>query len=1020
MSFGRQLGSFSVMVRHAAIGVLGAAMMVPGNAAAEDGRAFFESKIRPVLVEHCYQCHSAKAEKVKGGLRLDSRDAARAGGDNGPAVVPGRPEESLLLQALTHTDDFLRMPPKGKLPDPVLADFRRWIELGAPDPRDGSAASLAEDDLAQRDWWSLRPISLPTIPATDVPSWALTPIDAFILAKQLGAGLSPAPDADRRTLIRRITFDLTGLPPTPDEIDTFLGDTSPDAYERLVDRLLDSPHYGERWARHWMDAVHFAETHGHDQDRIREHAWPYRDYLIESFNRDTPYARFIQEQVAADVLFPDEPARAVALGMLAAGPWDESSLRDIREDSIDREIGRYLDRDDMISTVMSTFVSSTVHCARCHDHKFDPISQEDYYSLQAVFAGTDRGNRPYDTDPAVHRRREAIAMQRRALRERDPAALAALLDPEFQSEVTAWETALIASQPGWVVLEPEGAQSASGANLRIQTDGSIRSEGARPPTDTYTITTRTDLRGITAIRLELLPDEQLPNRGPGRNDNGNLHLTEFRLEASPALDPEAPPRRVPVTTARADFDQEGWGISGAVDGDGQTAWGIYPEVGRPHEGVFELAEDLGHFGGTVLTIHLDQTHPAGHLIGRLRLSVSTAPRPVRPHVIPPAIVRLMDIPHDLRTDDQRRELAELYRVETLNRQAALLPPPRLVYAGASDFVPDNSHKPAKGPRAVHVLQRGDIHQKLAEAQPGTLACLDGLPSRFVFDDPSAEGPRRAALARWLTDPNNPLLWRSIVNRVWHHHFGRGIVETPNDFGRMGALPTHPELLEWLAATFRDSGGSLKALHRLIVTSRVYRQSSGMDPAASEIDADNRLLARMNRTRLDAEQVRDAVLSVCGRLDRTMGGPSVRQFGLRPGVHVTPVVDYSEYDWNSPGSGRRAVYRFLFRTLPDPFLDSFDAADASQLTAARNVSVTPLQALALLNDPFMVWASEQFARRLESQATDRVAQLRAAYLLAFGRHASEPEIELWAAYAGRHGLPNACRMLLNSNEFLFID
>jgi hypothetical protein len=986
--------------------------------AGDDGLGFFESKIRPVLVEHCYPCHSSKAEKIKGGLRLDTRDAARAGGDTGPAVVPGQPGESLILDALAHGDDFPKMPPKGKLPDRVLADFRRWIETGAPDPRDGSAASVALDERARRDWWSLRPLERPAVPPVQDTRFVRSPIDAFLVSKLDQAGLAPSPEADRRTLIRRVTFDLTGLPPTPQEVAAFLSDPAPDAYERLVDRLLASPHYGERWARHWMDAVHFAETHGHDQDRIREHAWPYRDYLIQSFNRDTPYARFVQEQVAADALFPDEPGLAVALGFLATGPWDESSLRDIREDSIDREIGRYIDRDDIVSTVMSTFVSSTVHCARCHDHKFDPISQEDYYSLQAVFAGTDRGNRPYDTDPATHRRRQELTAKRKALARRDPALMASLLEPTFQAEVAAWEDALGASRPSWTVLEPVAVEAQNGASLIVQPDASIRSEGTKPPADTYTVTAQTDLRGITAIRLEVLADDRLPSKGPGRNDNGNLHLTEFRVAASPRDAPDAV-RRPPIATARADFDQDGWPILAAIDQNEQTAWGIYPQVGRSHEAVFELAEDLSDFGGSALTFQLQQSHPAGHLIGRFRLSVTTSPRPVRPSVVPEPIARLMMVPREQRSDDQRRELAALYLAETLDRELALLPPPRLVYAGASDFVPDAGHKPAGAPRAVHVLKRGDIHQKLAQAVPGTLSCLEGLPCRFDLETPSAEAPRRAALARWLTDPRNPLPWRSIVNRVWHHHFGRGIVETPNDFGRMGALPSHPELLDWMAATFRDQGGSLKALHRLVVTSHAYRQASRNDPAKAAIDADNRLLWRMNRARLDAEQVRDAILSISGQLDTTMGGPSIRQFSLSPGVHVTPVVDYTQYDWNSAGSGRRSVYRFLFRTLPDPFFDSLDAADASQLTAARNVSVTPLQALALLNDPFMLWASERLARRLE-HTSDRAGQIRAAVERILNRPADDEEVAAWSTYAERHGLANACRMLLNSSEFLFVD
>ena len=750
---------------------------------------FFESRIRPILIDKCYSCHSSRAAKIKSGLRLDSLEGMLKGGDSGPAIVPYKPGESVLLQAIAYTDDFSKMPPREKLPERVIVDFRRWVEMGAPHPRaigqsagpgkkPGSAAassSLADDG----SWWSLRPISSPEPPRLSVreAAWARNPIDAFIIAGLRSKGLRPSPEADRRTLIRRLSFDLTGLPPSPEEVDDFLADTAPDAYERLVDRLLCSPHHGERWARFWLDLVHFAETHGHDQDRIRPNAWPYRDYLIAAFNGDKPYASFIEEQVAADVLFPDQPRLVVALGMIAAGPWDESSLRDIRDDSIDRQIGHYIDRDDMVSTVMSSFVSMTVHCARCHDHKFDPITQEDYYGLQAVFAGVDRADRAYDPDPLVSLLRPVLELDRRIL-----------------------------------------------------------------------------------YSSCLLPEVQL----------------------------------------------------------------------------------------------------------------------------------------------------------------AALPPRHYVYAAASEFGPDGGHKPPSGPRQVHILKRGDIHKPGASAVPGSLACLSMLTARFSLADSKHEGARRAALARWLSDPRNPLTYRSIVNRLWQHHFGRAIVDTPSDFGRMGSIPTHPELLDWLAARFLADGGSLKCMHRLIVTSAVYRQATVHDPRAAEIDADNRLLWRMNRRRLDAESVHDAMLRVAGRLDTTMGGPSVRQFGSRPGVHVTPVVDYTDYDWGRPGAGRRSVYRFLFRTLPDPFMDSLDEADASQLTAARTESITPLQALALLNNPFVLRQSEHLARRLEQEQPRLEDQVRRAFGLVFNRMPSHDELADLGAYTRRHGLVNLCRLLFNSNEFLFLN
>ena len=651
-----------------------------------------------------------------------------------------------------------------------------------------SAARADEPDV----WWSLRPLTRPVVPPGR-PAWARNVIDDFVFARLRAAGLEPSPEADRRTLIRRVTFDLTGLPPAPEETDAFLADGRPDAYERLVDRLLASPHHGERWARHWMDVAHYAETHGHDQDRPRPNAWPYRDYLIRSFNSDKPYARFVAEQLAGDVLFPGDADAVIALGFLATGPWDESSLRDIREDALDREVGRYLDRDDVVTTVMSTFASTTVHCARCHDHKFDPISQEDYYALQAVFAGVDKADRSYeDRDTAA--RRKAV--------ERERAALMAL-------------------------------------------------------------------RGTVA--------------------------------------PTRPAAAVVV---------------------GLAAW---------------QAE-----------------------------------------------------------------------------RAAALPPERLVYAAASDFRPDGSFRPAGKPRAVRVLKRGDITKPGAEAAPGALSGVAALSARFALKSPADEGARRAALARWVTDPQNPLTWRSAVNRVWHYHFGRGLADTPNDLGRMGARPTHPELLDRLAADFRDGPRSLKALHRLIVTSAAYRQASRHDARAAAVDADNKYLWRMNRTRLDAEQLRDAVLLAAGRLDRTMGGPSVKQFHMSPGIHVTPNVDYLTFDVDRPENRRRGVYRFVFRTLPDPFLGALDCPDGAQLAPSRTTSVTALQALALWNNKFMVRMSEHLAARAAKEAPDLAGQVRAAYRFTLGRPLGEKELRAVADYADKHGLANACRVLLNSNEFVFVD
>ncbi len=436
----------------------------------------FLRDIQPIFASRCLKCHGG--DKAEGGLRLIDLEAARKELDSGGrAIVPRNLDESELWRRVTTNDADERMPPQGPpLTDEQLADLKSWIVAGA-------------------DWpthWAYAPLKRPRPPAVpdEYQTWARAPVDAFVLDVLLRRRMTPSPEADKRTLLRRVYFDLIGLPPTADEMRDFLADDSSDAYERVVDRLLASPHFGERWARHWMDIVHYAETHGHDQDRPRENAWPYRDYLIRSFNYDKPYGRFVQEQIAGDAMFPDDPAAIVATGMLATGPWDESSLRDIREDTLDREVARYLDRDDIVTTVMSTFASSTVHCARCHDHKFDPISQREYYALQAVFAATDKANRTFDPDPAVVLRRRELTQSLAELPERVERVDRTLLSPELAEPMAKWEAVVSGAAQKWQVVEVLGVQSAAGSELTKLDDGSLLAGGQRPEKDTYTIVVR--------------------------------------------------------------------------------------------------------------------------------------------------------------------------------------------------------------------------------------------------------------------------------------------------------------------------------------------------------------------------------------------------------------------------------------------------------------------------------------------------------------------------------------------------
>ncbi len=997
------LASASWLVLAAATGHAAGADAAAANATAVD----FQSQIRPILATRCVKCHGRN--DPDGGLNLGDENSAKSQLASGTrAVVPGDADHSELMRRITATDPDERMPAGGQ---PLAASevelLRRWISAGATWPAH----------------WAYAPLKRPVPPETPAAfaEWPRTPIDRFVLAELQRVGLAPSPEADRRTLIRRLSFDLIGLPPTMEDVEAFQRDDSPGAYEAVVDRLLASPRYGERSARHWLDLVHFAETHGHDQDRPREHAWPYRDYLIRAFNADKPYARFVQEQVAGDVLFPDDAEAIRATGLLAAGPWDESSLRDIREDSPDREVGRYLDRDDIVTTVMSTFVSTSVHCARCHDHKFDPVSQDDYYALQAVFAGVDKANREFEADPQVARRRSELLARQSQISQQLASNDPALLEPGLVAASQAWEDAVVKAAPVWNVLALAEPQSQAGAALTALDDGSLLSTGDRPERDVVSVVGRTGLKKVTALRLETLTDPSLPHQGPGRQDNGNFSLNELRVYVLAGGEPPEW-RRIVLANPQADFNQAGWTVGMAIDDNPATGWSIYPDVGKPHQAVFEIPAAIEAAEGVTLKFELQQSHGMSHLIGRVRFSVAetAGPLPTEAVALPPDVAAVVATERLARTPTQQARLAAHYWQLQTARDLAALPPLDRVYCGTPRFQPEGSFRPTAKPRTVHVLQRGNIVQPLREAAPGALACVPGLPREFQLADATDEGARRAALARWLSDVNNVLTWRSIANRAWQHHFGRGLVDTPSDFGQMGTAPTHPELLDWLADTLRAGGGSLKSLHRLIVTSAVYRQSAADRPDQARLDADNLRLWRMNRRRLDAESFHDALLAASGTLDVTMGGPSARQFIQTPGVHVTPVVDYMNFDVNNPANFRRSVYRFVFRTLPDPLMETLDCPDASQLTPQRTVSVTPLQALATLNARFVLRQSELLAERIGKRAQDPAGQIDLAFQCLLARHPTAEEAALVGPFAVKHGLAYACRFLINLNEFMFVD
>lgn len=964
--------------------------------------AFFRDDVEPILQKHCYHCHSHAAGELESGLALDWKSGWLTGGDRGPAILPGDPEHSLLIQAISHTDPDLKMPER-RLPDESIAVLTEWVRRGAPDPRVIVPGTKGPDDPAASDWWSLRPLVRPPIPGAG----NIHPIDAFLAAKIADAGLEPVGSADARTLVRRLMMDLAGLQPTPEQVAEFAADRRATAWEDLVNRWLASPHYGERWARHWLDTIHFADSHGFEHDVFRPHAWRFRDYVIASFNADKPWGQFIREQLAADVLYPDQPELFPAIGYLGAGTYDHSAAATAPKSY------EYLDRDDLVTQTMGAFVSTTAACARCHAHKFDPISQADYFSLQAVFAGIGKGNVAFDRDPQIARQRRHWRAILAAANNRQSDVL---LEPAQQELIATAEVGYV-DEPTWQPFVPETFVSSDGSLLARQQDGSILAHGTRPERDSVTLTAAIRSPRLTAVRLDVLTDPSLPLTGPGRQDNGNLHLSEVDLQLFlPGSEMGQP---LKIRRATADFDQAGWTIQHAIDGQPATAWGIYPEVSRPHAAIFEV-EPTGELpSGTRLVVSLKQLHGQGHLIGRCRLSTTGHPTDdLLP--IPADIREAFRVPASERTPEQQLTVAAIVLKRRATDELAKLPPAELLYASAAVAENERGVIRIGQPREIRILKRGDLDKPGDLAGPGALSAVRELSARFQLDDPNNEGARRAALANWLADERNPLTWRSIANRVWHYHFGRGLVDTPNDFGRMGSPPSHPELLDWLACELRDHGGSLKHIHRLICTSAAYQRESRAPAQLIARDPENRLLARISRQRLDADSFRDAVLVVSGRLDLTAGGPGMQLFVTSPGAQLTPKVDYTQVNWNLPANCRRSIYRVVWRGIPDPLFEALDFPDLGLLAPTRGFSASPLQSLALLNHHFVLHHAEQLAAQVAARAGTLDEQVRLAVESVWLRPPSADEQGALRRLAEQHGLPAVCRLLLNSSEFLFVD
>ncbi len=976
-------------------------------AVANDQASNFRERVEPLLRKHCFECHSHQADSMEGGLALDWRSGWEVGGNRGPAIIAGDPEHSLLVQAIQYSHAELKMPDQ-KLAEADIAILVDWVQQGAFDDRIGQPQNT---ETFGTDWWSLRPVVRPEVPM----GTATHPIDAFVQAKLQPTGIASSPACDKKTLLRRVYYDLIGLPPTIEQVQAFSADQRPDAYERLVDGLLASPQYGERWARHWLDTIHFADSHGYEHDIGRDNAWRFRDYVIESLNNDLPWPEFIRQQLAADFFYPEQTSLIPALGFLGAGTFDLSAYSTA---PIAFEV---LDRDDLVTQTMTAFASITANCARCHAHKFDPISQEDYYALQAVFAGIVKGDVAFDDDPSVANKRRSLQGLLEAAGHRDDEVL---LASEHRSIVNRWLEAY-GDGADWQTLEPEAFVSTAGATLARSGDGVIHASGLLPDQDTYVITARSTLATVTAIRLDILPDDALPLRGPGRRENGNFHLSEIELSL---FEPHATAaQQIELRNASADFNQDSWGSEKAIDGNIKTAWGIHPQVGQAHHAVFELAQPQAIKPDTIIVVSLRQLHGDSHVLGAFRLSI-TGDAAIKSAALPAEVSAALHPPNRQRTQDEQITLAA-YAIRR-DTEVALgeLPPQVRVYAAAPSVqIPTTEGAVQEAsiaePKPVYLLQRGAFDQPRQIVPPGALQALQHLPARFALTNEGNTAERRAALADWLAHRDNPLTYRSIVNRVWYYHFGSGICDTPSDMGQMGGTPSHLQLLDWLSVWFRDDArGSLKSLHWLIVTSDTYRQSSHVRDEVAAMDADNRWLWRQNRRRLDAEAVRDYLLAISGGLDGSMGGPGIQHFKKSKGPQSTPALDYADFNWNAPGAGRRSIYRYVWRGIADPFMESLDFPDLGLLAPTRGFSVSPLQSLALFNNDFVLYCSESLAQRVqrEEKSAGTDAEVFLCVQSVWLREPTVEELGEYREFVGEHGLAAFCRLLFNSNEFLFVD
>ena len=965
--------------------VLGPVTLVP---AADPGQRpkgttiDFARDVQPLLENNCWKCHGAN--RTENGLRLDRRDDLLKGGEHGPAAVVGQSGQSLLLHVVQGTHaDLGRMPKKAEaLSAAQIALLRVWIDEGLSWPVDTAAA-----EEKRKNHWAWRAPVRPVLPDTKASKWAQTPIDSFIESRLTAAGLAASLETDRITQLRRLHFDLTGLPPTPDEVDRFIADRTDGAYSRRVEELLASPHFGERWARHWLDAARYADSDGYEKDKPR-FVWAYRDWVVGALNRDLPYDRFIIEQIAGDLLPDATPESAVATGFLRNSMLNE-------EGGVDPEQFRTDGLIDRMDCIGKSVLGITIQCAQCHNHKFDPISQEEYYRLFAYLNNDHESSRVYYPPDQA----QQVGNLTRQIRDLEAGLRHTL--PGWEQRMAAWEAEVISNQPPWEIVRSVNV-SDNGERFYYYEDGSIRAASYAPTFWTARFRGTNHLASIGAIRLEQLTDPNLPCGGPGRSIKGMSALSGFKVTAEElgstnkvevkfvkvTADFANPEKRLEPefqseSRNREKGDKRIYGpVQFAIDDQDDTAWGIDAGPGRRNvarQAVFIPERPIAFTNGVVLTFGLQQMHGGdnsddnqNHNLGRWRISVTGDTNAVA-DVVPAAVREIFRIPPEQRSPNQvavvfsywRTTVPEFRetneRIESLWRQWPEGTPTQTLASRRGDG-------PGESMRATHLFKRGDWLKPGKEVTAGTPAFLHPLPTGADVS--------RLTLAHWLVDRRAPTTARVAVNRVWQQLFGTGLQETPEDFGLQSPPVSHPELLDWLAVefmeptvTFAAEAGSapvpwsLKHLLRVCVNSAVYRQSSRVTPASYERDPYNRLLGRGPRFRVDAEVVRDVALAAAGLLNPTLGGRAV--YPPAPDFLFKPPASYGPKVWNEeigPDRYRRSLYTFRFRSAPYPVLQAFDAPNGDFSCVRRLRSNTPLQALTSLNEPLFVEAAQALARR----------------------------------------------------------